>query len=141
MLTLKFRETSNWRTMIAVEKKVEKGASEGARETAEAIVADIQSSWSGSSPSAYGTAPAYLTGVLDSSVVVEDQGRDEGGRFASKDAELFYITVNTADNDDRGQNYAMALEDPEYLNRPFLAPALKRAEGYFTSNIRRFTRL
>ncbi len=141
MLTLKLLVKDNWRTMIRVEKKVEDGAAQGSRATAEAIIADIQSSWSGSSPSARGTAPAYLTGVLNDSVVMETQGRDDGGRFAGKDAELFYIKVDTSDNDPNGDNYAQALEDPDYLDRPFLAPALERAEGYYTSNLKRFIRL
>lgn len=142
MLTLKFRERDNWRTMIRVEEKILDRVGEGVKATAEAIVEDIRSSWSGSAPSAQGNPPAIRSGVLDESVVVEDQGRGDGGRFASnKNAIAYYIHVDTAENDPEGYNYAMALEDPDYLDRPFLAPALKRAQGYFATNIARFARL
>ncbi len=141
MLTLKFYEKSNWRTMIRVEKDIADRVSEGVKATAEAIVEDIRKSWSSVSPSAMGAAPAVVSEVLDSSVVVDDQGRDSLGRFTSKDTAAYYIRVDTEESDPGGYNYAMALEDPEYLDRPFLAPALDRAEGYFTSNIVRFMRL
>lgn len=143
MLTLKFREKENWKTMIRVEDKLKKQVGEGVKATAQAIVEDIRSSWSGSRQTAgSGTPPAIDSGVLDNSIFVDDQGRDTEGRFANKDsAEVWYIRVDTAENDPGGYNYAEALEDPEYYNLPFIAPALKRAEGYYASNIKRFVRL
>lgn len=141
MLTLKFRELDNFRTMIAVEAKLKQQVGEAVRATAEEIVDDIRKNWSATSPSAVGSPPAVVTGLLDSSVMVEDQGRDEKGRFKGDDATVYYIHVDTAEGEPNGYNYAMALEDPAYLDRPFLAPALLAAEGYYTSNIQRFVRL
>lgn len=143
MLTLKLLVKDNWRTMVKVEDTLARQVGEGVRNTAEGIVADIRSSWSATRQTAgSGTPPAIDSGVLDASVVVDDQGRDEGGRFASsKDAKVFYIRVDTSDNDPGGYNYAQVLEDPDAYNLPFLAPALLRAEGYFASNIKRFVRL
>lgn len=142
MLTLKLKVLDNWRTMVRVEDTLKKQVGEGVKATADMIAEDIRSSWSGMSPSARGEAPAVLTGVLDSSVVVDDQGRDSEGRFAGKaDAAVWFIRVDTSENDPGGDNYAQALEDPGYLDRPFVAPALARAEGYYTSNIKRFVRL
>lgn len=141
MLTLKLLVKDNWRTMIRVEAAIEKQVAEGVRATADAIVADIRSSWSAYAPSSRGNPPAIRTGVLDASIEVAEQGRDLAGRFAGKNSVAYYIKADTADNDPRGYNYAQALEDPDYLDRPFLAPAMLRAEGYFTSNIKRFVRL
>ena len=132
-----------WRTMIAIERKLKNQTREAVEATAEGIVNDIRSSWSSVSPSSVGSPPAIVTGNLDSSVVVDPQGRDVLGRFAGKDAEVLFIRVDTSEGanpGDRG-NYAMALEDPDYLDRPFLAPALERAGGQFSSNIKRFVRL
>lgn len=143
MLTLKLLVKDNWRTMVKVEKNVADGVEKGLQATAEAIVADIKESWSGYYPpsSIKGNPPAIRSEVLNDSVVVDKQGRDEAGRFAGKDAKAYYIHVDTSEGDPDGYNYAQALEDPDYLDRPFIAPALDRAEGYFTSNIQRFMRL
>lgn len=143
MLTLKLLVKDNWRTMVRVEDKILGQVGEGVKATAEAIVEDIRSSWSGTHQKAgSGNPPAIDTRVLDPSVMVDEQGRDSEGRFANNaNAAVWYIRVDTAENDPGGYNYAQALEDPEYYDLPFLAPALQRAEGYFASNIQRFTRL
>jgi len=143
MLTLKLLVKDNWRTMVRVEDTLQKQVGEGVKATAEAIVEDIRSSWSGSKQKAgSGNPPAIDTGVLDSSIMVDDQGRDTEGHFANNaNAEVWYVRVDTAENDPGGYNYAQALEDPDYYNLPFIAPALIRAEGYFASNIKRFVRL
>lgn len=128
--------------MIRVERDLKKQVNEAVRATADAIVEDIRSSWSGMSPSSWGSAPAIVTGLLDNSIVVDDQSRSPTGQFAkSSDMEVWYIRADTAGGEPHGYNYAMALEDPDYLNRPFLAPAMERAAGYYTSNIKRFVRL
>lgn len=142
MLTLKFRVLDNWRTMVQVEDTLGRQIGEGVKATADAIVADIRSSWSGSPPSARGQAPAVRSGVLDASIEVQEQeGRDLRGRFLGNGKVAYFISADTAENDPDGYNYAMALEDPDYLNRPFLAPALERAEGTYTANLKRFVRL
>lgn len=143
MLTLKLKVKDNWRTMIRVEDTLNRQVGEGVKATADAIVADIRQNWSAVRQTrGSGTPPAMDTEVLDRSVVVDDQGRNETGQFAGRDmAATWYIRVDTAENDPQGYNYAQALEDPQYYNLPFLAPAMLRAEGYFTSNIKRFVRL
>jgi hypothetical protein len=142
MLTLKFRVKDNWRTMIQIEDELKRQVGEGVKATAEAIVADIRSSWSGMAPSEVGSPPAVRSGVLDKSVVVDEQsGRDLSGRFTGPNAVAYYVKADTAENDPRGYNYAMALEDPDYLDRPFLSSALERAEDYYAANIKRFVRL
>lgn len=130
MITLKWKERDNYRTMARIEKRVMDGLETSAEEVANAIVADIRSSWSaGRQAIGSGTAPGMDTGNLDSSIRVEKQGRDEGGRFSGKDKAARYIHVDTTDgSDNRGRgNYAMALEDPDYYNLPFVAPALERS--------------
>lgn len=142
MLTLKLKERDNFKTMLKIEAKLYEQVGEGVLDTANAIVADIRSAWSGSSPSARGSAPAVVTGLLDSSVKVDEQGRDLLGRFTNPDnAQVRYIRVDTEDGEPGGYNYAEALEDPNYLDRPFLAPALERAAGYYAANLKRFVRL
>lgn len=142
MLTLNFRERDNWRTMVRIERDLEDGVEKAVQTTAEEIVADIRSNWSAVAPSVQGNPPAIRSGVLDRSVVADKQGRDLLGHFsANKDAKVWFVRVDTAPNDDRGYNYAPALEDPDYLDRPFLSSALERAAGYYTSNIKRFVRL
>lgn len=119
---------------------MEQGLEVAAEDTANAIVADIRSSWSATRQAAgSGTAPAMDTGNLDSSVKVDRQGRDELGRFAGKDAAVRFIRVNTAEGSNPGRrgNYAMALEDPDYYNLPFIAPALERSGDLFLTIIKR----
>lgn len=143
MLTLKFLEESNWRTLIKVGEELDKQTDEGVKATAEAIVEDIQQSWSAvRQQKGSGTPPAKDTGLLNDSILVESQGRDEAGHFASdKFAKTWYINIDTSVDEPNGYNYAPALEDPTYYDLPFLDPALKRAEGYYEVNLARFIRL
>lgn len=143
MITSEIRYMKEAKTsVIKFTGKVESRTAELIAEVAEAIVADIRSSWSGSSPSAKGHAPAVVTGNLDTSIFVERTGRDVMGRFARDDkASLRFIRIDTTRGQSptyttrggvqksRGQ-YGMALEDPAYLNRPYLAPALDRAVAH-----------
>lgn len=143
MLTLKFRETSNWRTLVKVEKKVIDGVEKGTEATVAAIIDHIQQSWSATQQTVRsGNPPALDSTNLSTSIFMETQGRDEAGRFAGKDAKVRYIRVNTLDGQyPNGYNYAMALEDPDYYDLPFLAPALDKIGGTYTSNIKRFMRI
>ncbi len=131
----------NWRTMVAIERKLATQTREAVEATVEGIVNDIRSSWSPTSPSAVGSPPAMVTGNLDSSVKADEQGRDLQGRFAGKDAAVMFIRVDTSEGIDPGErgNYAPILELD--LDRPFIAPALERAGGQFTVNIKRFVKL
>lgn len=142
-LTIKFYEKSNWRTLVRVQKKFEDGIDEATAATAEQIVADIRSNWSATQQHVGdGNPPAKDSTNLDTSITVETQGRDELGRFAKDGGTVRFIRVNTLDGDyPNGYNYAMALEDPAYYDLPFLAPALERADGTYSANIKRFVRL
>lgn len=138
MLTLKLRSKDNWRFMAKIEAKIERGVEAGVKDTVDAVVADIRSSWSPTAPSSWGNPPAVRSGVLDRSVKADRQGRDLLGRFASlTNSTVWFIHADTADEDPRGYNYGMALEDENYLNRPFLSTALERAGLYFTTNIKK----
>lgn len=113
----------NWRTLIKLQRNVPKKTGKALDETAEAIVNYIRSNWSSPAPSSWGSPPAVRTGNLDESIVVESQGRDVLGRFTREDI-VRYIVIDT-DNDGRGQ-YSLALEDPYYLNRRFIEPAMEQ---------------
>ncbi len=89
-----------------------------AKKIADAVAQDIKSSWSPISPSDWGSAPAVVTGQLNDSIKT-GQGRDEAGRFEGN-AWLVY-------SDDVTGKLA-ALEEGR-LNRPFMLPALQRAEA------------
>lgn len=142
MITAKLvNKDPQWRTMIRVEENIDRSTKEGVRVSAEALVADIRSNWSSSSPSAKGNAPAVVTGNLDSSVQLDEQKRDTSGRF-SADAHVMFVRVDTSMGDnpmDRG-NYAPALEDEGFLNRPFIQPAIDRMEGIFPEIMRRIVK-
>lgn len=132
MLTLQFRgEEDFYRTLIRIERNVEKQSHDFLDKMGQWIVGDIRANWSSVSPSEAGQAPAKQTGNLDSSLQVEERYRT-GGRFASAEtAATIFIRVNTAEGKDprnRG-NYAQALETGTYkmAARPFLNPALERA--------------
>lgn len=143
MLTLKLIVPDNWATMVRVEDTLKRQLGDAVKFTADAIAADIMDSWSATHQTVRsGSPPAIDSGVLNDSIVVDDQGRNDTGQFANKDmASVWYIRVDTSDNDPGGYNYAQVLEDPDAYDLPFIAPALERAEGYYTSNIKRFVRL
>lgn len=92
------------------------------QESANEIVVDIRSNWSGQSPSSPGNPPAIVTGALDASIKVKE-GRDVSGRFATSDNAISYAIVVESD-------YGAAQEfgDPSknLAARPFLRPALFR---------------
>lgn len=140
LITLKFNERDNFRTMARIEKRVMDGLETSAEEVANAIVADIRSNWSaGRQAIGSGTPPGMDTGNLDSSIRVEQQGRDEGGRFTGKDKAARYIHIDTSEGSNPGGrgNYSMALEDPDYYNLPFVAPALERSGDIMKISIKR----
>lgn len=138
MIKGELKVKDNWAGMVKIEAKYRKGAERVVKDTADFFANDIRDNWSASSPSNPGKPPAVVTGNLDESVIAEDQGRDQG-RFAGKDAFVWYVHFDT-DNDDRGQ-YALALEegvpDRNLKPRPFVKPALKRAKTFFRAELKR----
>lgn len=143
MITIKFREKTDWRTMVRIEARLKEQAREAVEEACQALVRDIRSNWSLSSPSRRGEAPAVVTGNLDSSVVVDENGRDLLGRFAGKDSVVMFVRVDTSEGanpGDRG-NYAPALEDEDYLDRPFINPAIERVGGEYPAIFKRIVKL
>jgi len=113
----------------AYEKKVERGLDMTTREIADAIVNDIRASWSEESPSAYGEAPAKVTGTLDRSVKREKTGRTGRGTFTSHGNAIAYAI-------DIKAPYAGILEDGP-LFRPYFEPALIRASALYAIAYRR----
>lgn len=114
---------------VAYEKKVDRGLNMTTREIADAVVKDIRESWSDESPSAYGEAPAKVTGTLDRSVKRQKTGRTGRGTYTSHDQAVAYVVEVKAP-------YAGILEDG-YLFRPFFEPALLRASALFEIAYRR----
>lgn len=102
-----------------LEAKLPNIAETGARDIADIVIRDINSSWSNTSPSERGGPPAKVTGRLESSVVI--QGRDSFGRFSSgKDVVGVSIRYTAP--------YAGRLEFGD-LERPYLGPALQRSSS------------
>lgn len=114
-----------YRTMIKVENDLLRDLGFGVEELANLLVSEIRGNWSLNAPSSRGNPPAIVTGNLDSSVKVEEQGRDTLGRFASPENTVVkFVRVDTSEGDnpdDRG-NYAPILEGA--LEREFIQPAI-----------------
>ncbi len=132
MLTFKWKGIKDLnKGLIRVESQVDKGAVKFATEAVKWLQKDIRGHWSRRSPSSKGNAPAIQTGNLDSAIANGmGQGRDLGGRFAKqKDIKVMFLTINT-DLGDRvmgRHNYAQELE--KEMDRPFVAPAIKRLKA------------
>jgi hypothetical protein len=115
------------------ERKMAAWADNGVHAAAEALKEEIRNGWSPVSPSSEGQPPAILTGNLDSSIFVERQGRDILGRFAGRDAQVWFVRIDT----ERGENplgrgqYAEVLDDEEQMNRPFVDRAMDRTAQNF----------
>lgn len=137
---IKFRWTGTDKMVARIDKKINSlpGQAQAAgKELADALVTDVRSSWSASSPSSPGLPPAMVTGNLDSSGKIEQRGA--GGRFGSAGADTLWSvrwsTLEGSDNQDRGE-YASALEfgnDRGLLARPFLRPAINRMSSMATA--------
>ena len=136
MLTFKWKGLKDLnKGLVRVESQVDKGAVKFATEAIKWLQKDIRGNWSRRSPSSKGNAPAMQTTNLDSAIANGmGQGRDLGGKFAKqKDIKVMFLTINTDLGDRVGgrHNYAQELEKD--MDRPFVAPAVKRlkAEGQF----------
>lgn len=108
-----------------IENMLPHNVEKSVRKVAQAVIADINASWSSSSPSDNGAPPAVVSGNLRDSIT-DAQARDELGHFTA----AWKISVEA--------DYAGYLEPPGWLNRPFLLPALERAEqhlGYFFEGV------
>jgi len=106
-----------------LEKATPKRIEAANKDFAGAIIRDIRANWSATSPSNYGSPPAKVTGTLDESLKASPSNRDPKGRFAK---EGMWYKIEADPVSPYGAHYASVLEDPDALNRPFLAPALKR---------------
>lgn len=126
MITAKFRNLDpDYRTMVKVEQDLLKNTGFAVEELAQLLVSEIRGNWSLISPSSRGSPPAMVTGNLDSSVKVEEQGRDDLGRFAStENTTVKFVRIDTSEGDNPGDrgNYAPVLEGP--LEREFVQPAI-----------------
>lgn len=128
------RDTTKLDTIVKVAPELAAGL---VRDVADDIVADINRSWSSSSPSDPFTPPAVVTGTLKRSIRIER--RSGSGRFASRaDAVHYAIRVHAI--------YGAALEfgysPNNLLPRPFFLPAVDRAKdslaGKFKTSFRFF---
>lgn len=86
-------------------------------EAAKDVVADIRANWSSTSPSAPGKPPAVVTGELDASFDVTVESRGERVRIVIR------VKAEHARHLEYGTKNMRA--------RPFLRPAMKRAERTF----------
>lgn len=124
MSILRMRTRLDLSKLDRLERRVGQNADGITRDWADMVVNDINSNWADSSPSAQGGPPAKISGELERSVRVTRQ--TEGGQFASRLNAVRYTIRYTAP-------YANVLENRFYspplgFNRPFLLPALQRAQ-------------
>lgn len=138
MITVRFRETTNWRLQAQITDKLLKNTNNVLEDTAKWIKNDIRSNWTAIAPSSPGEPPAIRTGNLDSSVQVEKQGRDIFGKFTSREnAQTWVVTIDTERGccpNKRGQ-YGAVLE--LLLSRPFLEPAIDRSINFFNRQMKK----
>lgn len=98
----------------------------------EAVIADIQSHWYPTSPSPRGSAPAVVSGELSDSIHLEATGRTGSGKFtASENASMALIKIDAAHG---------GILESDYLDRPFLEPALDRIAPMFPTFFERLLR-
>lgn len=134
---IKVRLSSDLRKLDQLERELPRRVEASVKEAAEALKADIRSSWSSTSPSRPGNPPAMDTGNLDSAIFVDTAGRDASGRFASDaDAVRAFVRIDTTQGSSyhgRGA-YEGYLEDgtPRMAARPFVQPAVERLEGVYS---------
>lgn len=146
MITMHFKgEEDLYRSLVRIEGKVKRGADELTAAGAEGLMNYMRSHWSASRQAVgSGNPPAKDTENLDSSIRMEESGRDALGRFASREnTSVRFVRINTAEGSDpqgRG-NYAQALEDPEYYNLPFIAPAVEYMQHVYSEMAKRYMRL
>lgn len=103
---------------------------EATRMTVDSIKADIQSSWSGESPSEPGTPPATVSGYLNDSIKVIR--RDSAGRFSVLDSAVAW-TLTVESEYGAAQEYGRP--EINLAPRPYLRPALARANTILKQNV------
>lgn len=132
MLTFTFR--SDMRNLDRLEREVPRRVSTAVKRAAEDGAEFLHANWSAISPSDPGNAPAIVTGELDRSVTVDQQGRNLLGQFArSEGVESWSLRVTA----DHGQY----LEPPGWLDRPFFQPAIDFVMSQFDDYFRGIFRL
>ena len=139
MITIKWHgEKRLYDSSVRLEQDMHRKAGNAVKLGAEMLAADIRENWSAKSPSPKGKPPAVVTGNLDSSVIPESVGRDVLGRFADKhNTTVHFVHINTKDGDNPGGrgNYTQVLEFE--LNRPFIRPAVARAQRGYKDLVKR----
>jgi hypothetical protein len=131
-------EQDLYKSLIRIERKLNEKTSDFLKFSAEWLKNDIRSHWSSRSPSAPNSAPAVVSGNLDSSIFVEQQGRSLGGQFSSG-AMTWFVRVDTAkgSNPRNRGGYSQALEfgvpSHNQRPRPFMQPAIDRLKQNFES--------
>lgn len=115
-----------------IDNSIERRTDSAVKDLANFVIDYVNSNWYGVAPpykypptSMKGGAPFVRTGTLKKSV--RTVYRDTSGRFA-KGANVRAVTISYT------APYARFLEDEDVLDRPFLRPALDRAEplvGYY----------
>lgn len=86
---------------------------------AEGIVEYVQAHWSNNSPSAPGKPPAVVTGELDASIAIDKQSQGRKIRVA--------IVIRAE------HGFFLEFGTKKMAARPFVRPAMKRAERDFRS--------
>jgi hypothetical protein len=146
MITLQWKgEEDLYRSLIRIESIIEKGSAELVEDAAEALVNHIRSNWSATRQRiGAGNPPAIKTGNLDSSIFIEESGRDVLGRFAdANNTRVKFVRIDTSMGDDpqgRG-GYSQALEDTTYYNLPFMQPEIDAISGVYGDMAKRHMRL
>lgn len=130
MFRVRWKE--DYTILTAIDRNADDAAFDTVMEIAEALVEDIRSHWSASSPSAVGTPPGVRAGYLDEGTKVDDQGRT-AGRFAGSDAQTAFVRIDTGES---GRQYAQAVQT--YSGRPFFDPAMERIQARFPRLMKEF---
>lgn len=145
-MTKFIRWKADYSLLAGLEQRVEAGAKEVAYETlqeAQEIMYDMVTQREYPPASNPGQPPAMRSGALADSVggaVIEYGwgGRSVvTGRFLSRSDITASMEIDTARYSPRGQSYAQALEDADYIyQRFFVNPAMRRAGANLPGRVR-----
>jgi hypothetical protein len=132
MAQLTVRVNADLSDMDRLDKHIASATPRACMQVAQHISGDLR--WSEMSPSVPGTPPGIVKGDLSGNVRVV--ARDAGGRFARAE-EAYYATIefNTdyANVHEFGAPPEMAARP--YPPRPYVAPAMERAEALFSGAV------
>lgn len=125
--------TINWRQDYSILARLEDNLLEAGHdallEAAEKIRDDMRKSVSQKiypPASTKGQSPAKRDGALERGIrVVTQKDRDFAGRFIAKNVVAVGVIAKTQDTTKRPREYAQALDDADYLDRPFFERPVK----------------